>query len=203
MYTNMLSNVQNFDVISENVYKIQSWWRHHNFLHRYLLSINDWSIWTHVLSELKNWNIEGAIWNKVQILQDAPTEPSPHTSLLYIPPLWRASRKTSQFQIKTILLANTFHLHWYAQGFAPDQYGPSVLHKRPFCNAFSGCGSGKRFFPLREYRVSQKTWQSWVYLCNVFVWVGGGGGAGALPRPLPKIIIEEMKLAILGSPIQR
>ena len=30
------------------------------------------------------------------------------------------------------------------QGFAPDQYGPSVLHKRPFCNAFSGCGSGKR-----------------------------------------------------------
>ena len=102
--------------------------------------------WTHVLSELKNWNIEGAIWNKVQILQDAPTEPSPHTSLLYIPPLWRASRKTSQFQIKTILLANTFHRHWYAQGFAPDQYGPSVLHKRPFCNAFSGCGSGKRFF---------------------------------------------------------
>ena len=146
MYTNMLSNVQNFDVISENIYKIQSWWRHHNLLQRYLLSINDWCIWTHMLSELKNWNIEGAIWNKVQILQDAPTEPSPHTSLLYIPPLWRASRKTSQFQIKTILLANTFHRHWYAQGFAPDQYGPSVLHKRPFCNAFSGCGSGKRFF---------------------------------------------------------
>ena len=33
----------------------------------------------------------------------------------------------------------------FAQGFAPDQYGPSVLNKRPFCNAFSGCGSGKRY----------------------------------------------------------
>ena len=47
---------------------------------------------------------------------------------------------------KKILVEKTFHRNWYAQGFAPDQNGPSVLHKRPFCNAFSGCGSGKRFF---------------------------------------------------------
>ena len=93
---------------------------------------------------------------EVQILQDAPTEPSPHTSLLYIPPLWRASRKTSEFRIKTILLENTFHRNWHAQGFAPDQYGPSVLHKRPFCNAFSGCGSGKRFFHSESTRCRKK-----------------------------------------------
>ena len=82
---------------------------------------------------------------EVQILQDAPTEPSPHTYLLYIPPFWRASHKASELQ-KKILVEKTFYRNFYAQGFAPDQYGPSVLHKRPFCNAFSGCGSGKRFF---------------------------------------------------------
>ena len=43
-----------------------------------------------------------------------------------------------------------------AQGFAPDQYGPSVLHKRPFCNAFSGCGSGKRFFHSENTRCRKK-----------------------------------------------
>ena len=60
MYTNMLSNFPNFDIISKNIYNIQSYEGTDVASTSFLLKLNDWCVWAYMLSELGNQKIEVA-----------------------------------------------------------------------------------------------------------------------------------------------
>ena len=47
MYTNMLSNFPNFDIISKNIYNIQSYEGTDVASTSFLLKINDWYVWAY------------------------------------------------------------------------------------------------------------------------------------------------------------
>ena len=125
------------------------------------------TLWPHNTSEgfwteeLDYWVCQFEISGEIQILQDAPTEPTPHTSLLYIPPLWRASRKTSEFQIKTILLENTFHRNWYHRVLPPTSTVRLFCTRDRFATPSVGAAVEKGFSTQRVHGVVKKEKSKW------------------------------------------